>query len=284
MEIAVLSDIHGNYVALEKCIQYALNRKIHTFIFLGDYLGELAYPQKTMEILYSIKDLYPCYFIKGNKEDYWINYEANGEKGWKENDSTTGSLFYTYSNLTEKDLDFFKKLPPKKEIFFDGYPPITICHGSPNKVNEKLLPDNENTFSIMEKEANSYILCGHTHIQGKIEHKEKVVLNAGAVGVSLHSRGKAQFLILKGAEESWQHEFISLDYDVEKVIADLHTSGLSTKAPYWCKVSEHLLRTGETSHGTVLAKAMSLCAEKLGECNWPDIPERYWEEAVKEVL
>lgn len=52
MNIAVLSDIHGNYVALQECINYAINNKIDTFIFWGDYVGELAYPQKTMEILY----------------------------------------------------------------------------------------------------------------------------------------------------------------------------------------------------------------------------------------
>lgn len=78
MRIAVLSDIHGNYIALQECIDYALNRGIDTFILLGDYVGELAYPQKTMEILYSLKQKYNCFFIKGNKEDYWMNYNLRG--------------------------------------------------------------------------------------------------------------------------------------------------------------------------------------------------------------
>lgn len=46
MKIVVLSDIHGNYVALQTCINFALNAGIETVIFLGDYVGELAYPQK----------------------------------------------------------------------------------------------------------------------------------------------------------------------------------------------------------------------------------------------
>lgn len=56
LKIAVLSDIHGNYVALQKCLDYAINIGVDAFVFLGDYLGELAYPQKTMDILYSIKE------------------------------------------------------------------------------------------------------------------------------------------------------------------------------------------------------------------------------------
>lgn len=73
MDIAVFSDIHGNYVAFQKCLEYAVEKNIDTFIFLGDYLGEFPYPQKTMDILYSMKEKYQCFFIKGNKEDYWIN-------------------------------------------------------------------------------------------------------------------------------------------------------------------------------------------------------------------
>ncbi len=284
MRIAVLSDIHGNYIALQKCINYSLDKGIETFIFLGDYVGELAYPQKTMEIIYSLKEKYNCFFIKGNKEDYWLNYQTNGEKGWNECDSTTGSLYYTYNNLTQKDLDFFEALFHKAELEFEGVPAITICHGSPQRANEKLLPYNEKTIAIMEENVSSYILCGHSHVQGKIEHNGKVVLNAGAVGVSLHGAGKAQFLILEGSEQKWNYEFISLEYDVEKVIEDLHISGLVKKAPAWCKVSEHLLRTGEISHGTVLAKAMELCRNELGECNWPNVPEKYWDLAVREMI
>ena len=283
MKMAVMSDIHGNYIALQKCIDYALNRDVDTFIFLGDYVGELAYPQKTMEIIYALKEKYRCFFVKGNKEDYWLDYQTNGEKGWNECDSTTGSLYYTYDNLIDKDLEFFKSLSHTSELEFDEFPSLTICHGSPQRVNEKLLPNNEKTLAIMEENASSYILCGHSHVQGKIEHKGKVVLNAGAVGVSLHGDGKAQFLILEGSEQKWNYEFISLEYDVEKVIEDLYISGLMQKAPAWCKVSANLLRTGVTSHGTVLAKAMELCRNELGECNWPDVPEKYWDLAVKEI-
>ena len=69
LNIAVLSDIHGNYISLQKCLEHAITRGADTFIFLGDYLGELAYPQKTMSALYSLKEKYKCFFIRGNKED-----------------------------------------------------------------------------------------------------------------------------------------------------------------------------------------------------------------------
>ncbi len=284
MKIAVLSDIHGNYTALEKCIEYAGEQNISTFLFLGDYLGELPYPQITMGILYSMMKKYSCHFVKGNKEDYWTGYKNSGEQGWRETDSATGSLFYTYHNLTPKDLEFFEKLPPSRELCFEGLPPLTICHGSPEKVNEKLLPECENTFSIMDASPNAYILCGHTHIQGLIEHNGKFVLNAGSVGIPLQSHGKSQFMILKGTDGIWEPEFVSLDYDVEKVIGELSSSGLNEKAPSWSKISAHLLRTGEVSHGDILQRAMELCTAATGKCIWPDIPEVCWEQAINEMI
>lgn len=55
-EIAVFSDIHGNHVAFQQCMEYVQARHINTFIFLGDYLGEFPYPQKTMEMIYGLRE------------------------------------------------------------------------------------------------------------------------------------------------------------------------------------------------------------------------------------
>ena len=84
MELAVLADIHSNYIALERCMEYALNRGIFHFWFLGEYIGELAYPERTMELLGQYSEKYDCVFIRGNKENYWLKYRDGGEQGWPE--------------------------------------------------------------------------------------------------------------------------------------------------------------------------------------------------------
>ncbi|MDO4333641.1 MAG: metallophosphoesterase family protein [Eubacteriales bacterium] len=173
------------------------------------------------------------------------------------------------------------RLPIAETVCFPGMPAATACHGSPRRVNEKMLSDDEKTLAIMGTADTSLILCGHTHVQTKIIHGKKAVLNPGSVGAPLHSQGQAQFLILHGAEGIWQEEWISLTYDVEKAIGELQEAGLDVCAPYWCRVTESLLRNGEISHGTVLAKAMELCREETGSCNWPEIPEKYWKRAVE---
>ena len=110
MRVAVLSDIHSNHLALQACLDHAVRSGADLFLFLGDYVGELAYPQKTMELLYRFMESHDCRFIRGNREDYWAEYEARGKTGWKEFDTTTGCLHYAYHNLTlshNPHLDFY---------------------------------------------------------------------------------------------------------------------------------------------------------------------------------
>lgn len=284
MQIAVFSDIHGNHAAFEQCVKYALTNNINRFIFQGDYLGEFPYPQKTMEMIYSLKEKYTCYFIRGNKEDYWINRRSNNNCEWKNGNLTVGAMKYCYENLTEKDINFFQSLPISQEIKFENISTIMACHGSPNGNNEKMLPANDKTNQTIDECACKYILCGHTHIQGVINHGNKIALNPGAVGASLHSGGKAQFMILQQKAQEWTHKFISIDYDNEKIVKEMQESGLEKEAPYWTQITKHLMYTGEVSHGTVLAKAMKLCEEEIGKCSWYNIPPQYWEKAIAELL
>ena len=145
-------------------------------------------------------------------------------------------------------------------------------------------PDNERTKQLMQECDTNVILCGHTHIQQTIEHAGKVVYNPGALGVSLYAQGKAQFMILTGEQGAWSAEYVSLSYDVERVIQDLHTAGLDVYAPSWSTVTEDLLRYGDVAHGHVLNKAMELCRAAEGVCVWPNIDEKYWQQAVDMML
>ena len=285
MKIAVLSDIHGNYVALESCMNYALERNIDTFLFLGDYVGELAYPERAMKMIYNIKAKYNCIFIRGNKEGYWINYrkrDANSIE-WEDNNSTTGMLLYAYNHLTNEDIDFFESLPISQKVEIKGHAPFTICHGSPYIVNEDMIPDTDRIHEIMEMSDTDLIICGHTHRQNKTTYKNKVVLNPGSVGIPLSSEGKTQFLILTSSESGWQEEFISLEYNADEIIKDMKKENLHIRAPYWNYSTKRLLKDGKISNRTVLSKAMELCKLTEHQCHWPNIPEKYWQQAIQEL-
>ena len=282
LSIAVFSDIHSNHIALEACLEYVLKRGITTFIFLGDYLADMANPQKTMQLLYQLKDKYTCYFIRGNKEDYWLNYKYNRKETWSK--GSTGSLLYNFERLMEKDFAFFKELPIARTLSFPHLPSITICHGSPYSTTEGIRTDNERTFEIMDNNDTSVILCGHTHIQKVITYNQKTVLNGGSVGAAYNSNGLSQFMLLHGKDGAWTHEFISLEYDNEKVIEELMLSELMEYAPHWSIITANVVRKGTPSHGAVLTEAMRLCEEETGHSSWNDIPDKYWNLAIGKLI
>ena len=294
MKIAVLSDIHGNIEAFKKVVECVTKEKVDRFFFLGDYLGEHAYPQETMKLLYSIMDNYECDLIRGNKEDYWIK-ESSAEKTgegciqnniWKEVDHTTGCLYYTYTRLTEKDLLLFSSLPISREIHIPGMKDITICHGTPRNNREHMSRRMNQEFEEMMDVCvhTDLSLCGHSHIRNREVYGEKVVQDIGSVGVSAGANGMAQYAILESEGNNLNLFIKDTDYDRKKALQNLEDDGLFTYAPYWTDITRRLIFDGEVMHSTVLFKAMELCEKGEGSVKWPMIPDKYWDMAIKEIF
>ena len=284
MKIAVLSDIHGNHVAFESCLKYLESIKMDAFIFLGDYVGEFPCTEITMDLIYELQKEYPCYIIRGNKEGYQLGGLGNDNPNWDDYLSTIGMIRYAAGHTRERDLEFFASLPITMRVEFPGMPPIRICHGSPRNVREDIRPGYDVNREIFAEIEEKYIVAGHTHIVTDMKEHSKIVWNPGSVGVALDGSSQAQFMILHGIEGKWEPEFLTVAYDTDKVIQEMKDENLYELAPYWTKVSESLLKGGNISHGHVLFRAMELCEQETGTCNWPEVPEKYWQQACREML
>lgn len=280
MKLAVLGDIHSNHIALKTCIDHALSQHADEFIFIGDYISDCPYPQKTMEIIYDMDKNYPCRFIRGNREDYMLNHKKNPEERWIYS-SASGNLLYTYENLTKKDFEFFESLPIQDFFQYEGYPPFRYCHGSLTSSNELLVPENDNMETIMENMDVDLLISGHTHIQENRMYGRKKLIHPGSVGIPWYHNGKSQYMILHGTDSGWREEFFQLEYDVETLKKEFEDSGLIRKALSWSKLNIHALTTGDDYTTPCLKLAMKICKEKEGSVSWPDIPEKYWREALE---
>lgn len=280
MKIAIIGDIHSNHIALETCINHALERDVDEFLFLGDYISDCPYPQKTMQIIYDMKKKYKCSFIRGNREDYMLNHRKNPDERWTYS-SASGNLLYTYENLTEKDFEFYEKLDIQGIYQKEGYPAFRYCHGSLTSSTELLLPENENMESIMENLDVDLLVSGHTHVQTSNIYGSKKLIHPGSVGIPWYHNGKSQYMILHGTERGWEEEFFQLEYDVNAVKEEFKTSRLIDKSFCWARLNMHALDTGDDYTTPCLQLAMKLCEESEGNVNWPDIPEKYWEMAAE---
>lgn len=283
MKLAVIGDIHSNHIALETCIRHALDRNVDEFLFIGDYVSDCPYPQRTMKVIYEMKEKYRCYFIRGNREDYMLNHRNHPEERWTYS-SASGNLLYTYENLTKKDLDFYESMDIQGIYIKSGYPAFRYCHGSLTSSNELLISENKNLENIMSNMDVDLLISGHTHIQEVMEFGTKKLIHPGSVGIPWYYGGKTQYMILHGTNSGWEEEFFQLDYDVDAVKEEFKNSGIMEKAFYWSKLNIHVLDTGDDYTTPCLKLAMKLCEEGEGSVEWPDIPEKYWEMAYREFV
>ena len=281
MDIAVLSDIHGNHSAFQACFDYAVGKGITNFILLGDYVSDCPNPQKTMQLIYVMKQYFNCWMIRGNREDYFLNYRKNGLNNWHRG-SASGSLLYTYQNLTDRDFNLFDSLPIYEVWEQKGFPKFEMCHGSPESSKELLFRDKRNTRKVLSHLSTGMLIHGHNHVQESYSYRGKKSLNPGAIGVPWYFDGKAQFTILHGNGRIWEEENLQLEYDRSEILKEFASSKLTEIAPAWAAVTMHTIRTGNDLNQTVLLRAMRLCEEEQGEANWPDIPEKYWAIALRE--
>lgn len=280
-DFAVFSDIHGNHSAFQAGIDYAVGRGITNFVLLGDYITDCPYPRKTLEKIYVLKQYFNTLIIRGNREEYLMNYHRSGAGNWKKG-SGSGSLLYTYENLEGKDFEFFESLPNYGCFQEKGFPGFEYCHGSPTNTSELLFKEKRNTKKVLSHLKTGVLLHGHNHIQGTYVYRGKKAVNPGSVGIPWYYDGKTQFCILHGSPKGWEEEYIQLEYDRKEILKEFHESGLCNTAPAWAAVSMHTIRTGIDLNEAVLLRAMRLCEEERGSVQWPNIPEKYWAIALRE--
>ena len=239
-----------------------------------------------MSMLYELQKKYSCCFLRGNKENYQLDQLGEAYPEWDAFPSTIGMLRYANKHLTEEDITFFNSLPISMTIKNDALPDIVTCHGSPRKVNEKFAVNEQSLTEVVSETEADYIICGHTHKRMELKYGTTHVWNPGAVGASIDVPYSYSFMIIHGENGEWTPEFISLEADVNAILADMKNSGLYETAPYWTRFTELLVtgKCGKYTHAGFLGRAMEICNEKYGECVWPKIPEECFAKAYEELF
>lgn len=291
LKIGIISDIHSNVIAFETVIQYLESENCDEYILLGDYVSDTPYTRETLDLLYDFINRHTCHLLRGNREEYMLTQQDVlknniAEQKWIKN-SASGNLLYTYEQLTQKDLEFFEKLPITFLYEKDGFPGITCCHGSPKNARELLELYGDNTKEWLEKINTEYMICAHTHFPGELEWKGKHYYNSGCVGISIYDYGYAQCMILQDKEENgkkiWNPTFLKVPYDYKKVVEDMYQRGMLDYAPWFINSNIQTLLTGEDNSAKMVNLATKLSKEAGEKSVWPLMKDIYFEEAAKKL-
>lgn len=239
---AIFSDIHSNYHAFRACYADAVGRGAEAFIFLGDYISDLADPRKTMDLVYEIQSQYPTACLRGNRERYMLDCK-NGSASFCPG-SKTGSLLYTYRQLQPRDFAFFESLKIYDVVELNGIP-FEIAHGA--KGDDRFLFDgtDDRTEEVLARMKCDYFLAGHSHKQFIRRCGEKTILNPGSIGVPRDYGYLTQYALLKFGGQRVHFELRQIPYDAKATIHRQFESGLVDCAPHWAVSVLYDVITGE---------------------------------------
>src|SRR5690242_14309575 len=99
MRIAVISDVHGNLVALEAALADIRDRAPDLIVNLGDCVTSPAWPRETMELLDSLA--LPT--VRGNHDRVL---------GIKKHRESNPNVEFTAASLSEAQIEALGSLPP----------------------------------------------------------------------------------------------------------------------------------------------------------------------------
>ena len=221
--IAVVADIHGNYLALQAVVDDMRTRNVDSVINLGDHLSGPLWPVETADFL---------------MQQDWVQIRGNHERRLLEQDPAEHNLsdHYTYERINQGHMNWLRSLPESTEL--DGE--ILAVHGAPGDdmcylletiTNGRThLSSPEEITGKLNGAGSKVILCGHTHYARVVTVGDQLIVNPGSVGLQAYEDSEpeihrieagsphARYAIIEKKENLWQVELICVNYDFEQAV------------------------------------------------------------------
>jgi putative phosphoesterase len=210
MRIAVFSDVHGNYAALEAVLADLGRRGVDGTVGLGDFISGPFDPRAVADRLMASG----YQMVRGN-HDRWV---AEGcEDDWHVDK-------WVRATLSPEQTAWLKALPAtqvfEREVF--------MCHATPGSDTDFWMDQLTDTHGVIsmsrdhiESEAKGYdypvLLCGHTHVQRTLRLGDgRMVVNPGSVGLPfLLGSPDARYAVIERRNGEWCAELFAIPYDRE---------------------------------------------------------------------
>jgi len=222
MRIALLSDIHGNLLALEAVVADARRRGVDRIVNLGDILSGPLQPLETAQ--YLMAQGWPT--IAGNHERQVLAITAQKPGG--------ASDRFARERLGEVELAWLRSLPTTLPLSDE----VFLCHGTPRSDVEYFLDtqvgprltaaSSAEVEDRLGDQTSALVCCGHTHVPRVARSaRGQWLVNPGSVGlqawddehpvshVAENGSPDARYAIVERVPQGWVTESISVPYDHE---------------------------------------------------------------------
>ena len=198
--LAVISDIHGNYPALQSVLRKIDELGVGDIICLGDVVGYYCQINECMDELRSRN----IHVLLGNHDFYMISGTCCGSRTVKM------CIDYQKTIIRQDNMEWLKSLSSGYDTDF-----LSFRHGGwRDEVEERIM---EFDFSVVSSYSQRYFFSGHTHKQiiQVDDESGKVYCNPGSVGQPRDDDPRAAFVILR---PDGRIESCRVEYDIDAIV------------------------------------------------------------------
>lgn len=241
MRLAVLSDIHGNLVALEAVLADIQAATPDITWCLGDIA---AFGPRPAECVRRVKALAEAdegktfKVIGGNTDRYLVTGErpkqppAQDADAFKkmvaEWETFNAGINWCLEKLAFDDYEYLAKtLGHELSKGIDSYGHVIGYHAVPGDDEARLTPDtpDEEARDVLLDQEGRLGIGGHIHKQFERDLGSWRVVNVGSVGMSFDSPGFAQWGLFTFEDGAVTVDLRRLPYNVDALIADFYAVG-----------------------------------------------------------
>ncbi len=228
--IAVLSDVHGNLVALEAVLKELKREKPDYVLVAGDLVLNGPEPNATIDALRGL-EADGGIIVSGNTDiavgdfDYMSAFPqyADGVP-----DTITAATEWAHDELGDDQLDWLRRLPAERRVRAGDDQLVLVVHASPGS-QTRGFDQTLDANVIFERAAatDARVICvGHTHLPEVRDLGWKVIVNDGSAGYVFDGDPTASWAMLtvEGAEVS--AEIRRTEFDVLAVANAISARGL----------------------------------------------------------
>src|SRR4026208_75405 len=134
MQIAIISDIHGNNVAFEAALNDIKKQNIDQIVCLGDAIQGGPQPAEVVQNLRALG----CPVVMGNADAWLLSGTETGDEGIPpERLKKMGEIrLWSLSQLTEDDRTFISSFQPTVKLNLERDLDLLCFHGSPTSFDD----------------------------------------------------------------------------------------------------------------------------------------------------
>lgn len=236
MHIAVISDIHGNCIALDAALADLEQHPADHLVCLGDAIQGGPQPAQVVSRLRELG----CPVVMGNA-DAWLlsGVETGNEPASEERRRVLDAVReWSLAQLSRDDRAFIQGFRPTVEMALEAGRRLLCFHGSPASFDDVMLPDTpqEQLFKFLGEYHADALCGGHTHVQymRRLGADGRFFFNPGSIGFayshhqpedSFRADPWAEYAVLTSEGDKLALQFRRVPYDVEPLIDAYRTSG-----------------------------------------------------------